>query len=159
VQVHSLTARSISREFREGLRRNLPSHLDRNLHTAAGVTASSDGARDLSCGSCELFVTNGSRDVESGGSDCCDAKGLSEGDVCSGDTRGDNSFPGHVSDESGTQSLTPSVDGKCKLQNSIAFWEQLQRSGKWYTSWQLGTCIIHVHTDFDYQPHFKVHIF
>jgi hypothetical protein len=127
----------MSREFREGLRRNLPSHLDRNLHTSAGVTASSDGAGDLSCSSRELFVTNGSRDLENGdqnrvpaGSDCCKVKGLSEGDVYSGDMRGDNSFLISMLDESGSQSLTPSMDGKCKLQNSIAFWEELQRSGK-----------------------------
>jgi hypothetical protein len=127
----------MSREFREGLRRNLPSHLDRNLHTSVGVTASSDGARDLSCSSCESFVTNGSRDVENGdqnrvpaGSDCSNVKGLSEGDVYSGDMRGDNSFLIHVSDESGSQSLTSSMDAKCNLQNSIAFWEELQRSGK-----------------------------
>lgn len=148
MQVHSLTARSISREFREGLRRNLPSHLDRNLHTTVGVTTSSDGLGDLSSGSHELFVTNGkgdvqvtptngSKDLESGdqvsvaaGSDCCNMKELSECDVYSGDTTGDYSFPSHTSDESGTQSLTPSVGGKCKLQNSIAFWEQLHRSGK-----------------------------
>ncbi|XP_063239059.1 uncharacterized protein LOC134540328 [Bacillus rossius redtenbacheri] len=35
-QVHSLTARSMSREFREGLRRNLPVALDRNVHSFGG---------------------------------------------------------------------------------------------------------------------------
>ncbi|XP_023706156.1 uncharacterized protein LOC111863758 isoform X5 [Cryptotermes secundus] len=147
-EVHSLTARSISREFREGLRRNLPSHLDRNLHTTAGITAS-NGMEDLSSGSYELFITsrnrdtqmtpsNGSKDMESGeqedrvptGPECSSMKELSECDMYSTDTRGYDSFPGHTSDESGTQSLTPSTGGRRKLQNSIAFWEQLQHYGK-----------------------------
>jgi hypothetical protein len=104
---------------------------------------------DLSSGSHELFVTsrngnvqmtpaNGSKDMESGeqedstptGPKCSSMKELSEGDVYSTDVRGYDSFPGYTSDESGTQSLTPSTGGRRKLQNSIAFWEQLQHSGK-----------------------------
>ncbi|XP_068083392.1 uncharacterized protein [Anabrus simplex] len=46
-EVHSLTARSISREFREGLRRNQPLQLDRNIYNQSGsctsLTASSNG--------------------------------------------------------------------------------------------------------------------
>lgn len=85
-----------------------------------------------------MSPANESKDMESGeqedrvptGPKCSSMNELSEGDVYSTDTRGYDSFPGHKSDESGTQSLTLSMGRRRKLQNSIAFWEQLQHSGK-----------------------------
>lgn len=82
-----------------------------------------------------MTPANGSKDMESGeeedrvptGPKCSSMKELSECDVYSTDTRGYDSFPGHTSDESGTQSLTPPTGGRRKLQNSIEFWEQLQQ--------------------------------
>jgi hypothetical protein len=61
---------------------------------------------------------------------CSHVKELSEGDLYNTDTAGDQRFPDHTSAESGPHSLNPSMGGRRKLQNSIAFWEQLQHSGK-----------------------------
>ena len=157
--MHSLTARSISKEFRDGLRRNLPSHLDRNLHTTAN-SARSDGAQNLFHVSTDSLVAvkngdnkvppaDGTRDLE--GAACVSTglrdrvltgpKGSRLKDVTDGAqrnsyVRGDGSIPGYTSDESGTQSPSPPTGRKFKLQSSIEFWEQLQHGGKWCASWR-----------------------
>jgi len=147
-----LTARSISKEFRDGLRRNLPSHLDRNLHTTADG-ARSNGAQHLSRVSTDsVAIENGDNKVPpadgtraSEGAACVSAgqrdRGLTgptgsrvkdvtdgaEHNLC---VRGDGSIPGYTSDESGTQSPSPPLGRRVKLQSSIEFWEQLQHRGK-----------------------------
>jgi hypothetical protein len=151
--VHSLTARSISKEFRDGLRRNLPSHLDRNLHTTAN-SAHSNGARHLSRVSADSLVavktddnkvppTDGTRASE--GATCVGAgqrdrgltgpngsrvKDVTDGAEDNSYVRGDGNIPGYTSDESGTQSPSPPLGRRIKLQSSIEFWEQLQHRGK-----------------------------
>jgi len=152
-EVHSLTARSISKEFRDGLRRNLPSHLDRNLHTTANSTIS-NGTRNLFHVTTDLPVTtengdnkvppaNGIRELEgmmsvSAGqrdSGLTEPKGSRLKNVTDGAqhnlyVRGEGSIPGYTSDESGTQSLSPPLGRRVKLQSSIEFWERLQHSRK-----------------------------
>jgi len=150
--VHSLTARSISKEFRDGLRRNLPSHLDRNLHTAANSACSNgarnafrvsdslvavknddnkvppaDGTRELEGAAC---VSVGQRDGGLTGPKGSRLKDVTDGSQRNSYVRGDGSIPGYTSDESGTQSPSPPLGRKVKLQSSIDFWEQLQHSGK-----------------------------
>jgi hypothetical protein len=153
LQVHSLTARSISKEFRDGLRRNLPSHLDRNLHTTAN-SAHSNGARNLFCVSTDSLVAvkdgdnnvppaDGTRELE--GAACvsagqrdssltepkdCRLKDVTDGAQRYSYVRGEGSIPGYTSDESGTQSPSPPLGRRVKLQSSIEFWEQLQHSRK-----------------------------
>ncbi|XP_069675416.1 uncharacterized protein [Periplaneta americana] len=143
-EVHSLTARSISREFREGLRRNLPVQLDRNLHVAAP-----NSVEDSSCSSPELLVSNGTEEVKRLGDVSLEKveavhvqqkyssiKETNEHELYNSDveiiskTRVGDSTPGYTSDESGTRSPTPPFAGRRKLQNNIAFWEQLHRGGK-----------------------------
>jgi len=141
----------MSKEFRDGLRRNLPSHLDRNLHTAANG-ARSNGARNVFRVSESLVAVkncdkvppaDGTRELE--GAACVSAERKDRGltgpkggrlkDVTDGAqgilyTRGDGSTPGYTSDESGTQSPSPPLGRRVKLQSSIDFWEQLHHSGK-----------------------------
>lgn len=159
MQVHSLTARSISKEFRDGLRRNLPSQLDRNLHTTANSTLS-NGVRNLARVSTDSLVAikngdikvppaNGSEEVEGVksvsalqdrgliGPKGSRLKDVTEGYQHDSYVRADGSIPGYTSDESGTQSPSPPLGRRLKLQNSIQFWEQLQHSGKWYTAGSL----------------------
>jgi hypothetical protein len=147
-----LTARSISKEFRDGLRRNLPSHLDRNLHTTAN-SARSNGAQHLSRVSTDsVAIKNGDNKVPpadgtraSEGAACVSVgqrdrgligpKGSRVKDVTDSAernsyVRGDGSIPGYTSDESGTQSPSPPLGRRVKLQSSIEFWEQLQHRGK-----------------------------
>jgi hypothetical protein len=148
-----LTARSISKEFRDGLRRNLPSHLDRNLHTTAN-SAHSNGARYSLCVSTDSLVAvkngdntvppaEGTRELE--GAACVSAgqrdrgltgpkgsqlKDMTDGAQRDSYVRGDGSIPGYTSDESGTESPSPSLGRRVKLQSSIEFWEHLQHGGK-----------------------------
>ncbi|XP_021928479.1 uncharacterized protein LOC110834013 isoform X6 [Zootermopsis nevadensis] len=143
-EVHSLTARSMSREFREGLRRNLPTQLDSILHVPVDATTS-NGTEDSSCSSPKPCVINrtgdmkispanlskvveSARNINIGGLDkllnepkCNSIREISEGDLV---MMGDDSTPGYMSDESGTHSPTPSRRGRHRLQNNIAFWEQ-----------------------------------
>lgn len=151
--MHSLTARSISKEFRDGLRRNLPSHLDRNLHTTAN-SAHSNGARNVFRVSADSLVAvkngdnkvppaDGTRELE--GAACVSAgrrdrgltgpKGSRLKDVTDSAQRNsyvrrEGSIPGYTSDESGTQSPSPPLGRRVKLQSSIEFWEQLHHGGK-----------------------------
>ena len=148
-----MTARSISKEFRDGLRRNLPSHLDRNLHTTAN-SALSNGARNLFHVSTDSLVTikngddkvppaDGTRDLEGAttvsagqrergftGPKDSRLEDVTDGAQRNSHVRGDGSIPGYTSDESGAQSLSPPLGRRVKLQSSIEFWEQLQHSGK-----------------------------
>jgi hypothetical protein len=148
-----LTARSISKEFRDGLRRNLPSHLDRNLHTTAN-SAISNGTQNLfhvytdspvtitngnnkvppANGTRQLegttSVTAGQRDGGPTGPKGSRLKGATDGAEHNTRVRGEGSVPGYTSDESGNQSLSPPLGRRVKLQSSIEFWEQLQHSGK-----------------------------
>jgi hypothetical protein len=150
--VHSLTARSISKEFRDGLRRNLPSHLDRNLHTTANsaisngtqnlfdvstyspVTINSDNKVPPANGTRELegmtSVSAGQRDRVLTGPKGSRLKDVTDGAQHNLYVRGEGSIPGYTSDESGTQSLSPPLGRRVKLQSSIEFWERLQHSGK-----------------------------
>jgi hypothetical protein len=57
-------------------------------------------------------------------------KDVTEGDHYDSYVRGNGSIPGYTSDESGTQSPSPPLGRRFKLQNSIEFWERLQHSGK-----------------------------
>jgi hypothetical protein len=57
-------------------------------------------------------------------------KDVTEGYQHDSYVRADGSIPGYTSDESGTQSPSPPLGRRLKLQNSIQFWEQLQHSGK-----------------------------
>lgn len=150
--MHSLTARSISKEFRDGLRRNLPSHLDRNLHTTANGARSNgarnvfrasdslvavrsgdnkvppaDGTRELEGAAC---VSDGQRDRDLTGPKGSRLKDVTDGAQRDLYVRGDGSIRGYTSDESGTQSPSPPLGRKVKLQSSIDFWEQLHHSGK-----------------------------
>jgi hypothetical protein len=57
-------------------------------------------------------------------------KDVTDADHYGSYVRGDGSIPGYTSDESGTQSPSPPLGRRFKLQNSIEFWEQLQHRGK-----------------------------
>jgi hypothetical protein len=101
---------------------------------------------DSSCSSPELLATIRNGDVKSKEVESSRSLSAGKGDkVLTGqkysrmkeiselhnlDMKCDNSTPGYMSDESRTQSMIPPVGGRRKLQNNIAFWEQLQHSGK-----------------------------
>ncbi|XP_049832213.1 uncharacterized protein LOC126272953 isoform X4 [Schistocerca gregaria] len=111
-EVHSLTARSISREFREGLKRNLPAQMDRNLYTH-GHDSSQSPPRSIQRNSVIR----------------------QEDDSTPGYTSDDSSFlssspPNELQVEQKTISVSmPSLNETPRaktLQSSIAFWEQLQ---------------------------------
>nr|CAD7432840.1 unnamed protein product [Timema monikensis] len=65
-EVHSLTARSMTREFREGLRRNFPVAMDRNVYNTAGSDSSLTGAKSPVNGRDGYDTTPGYTSDESG---------------------------------------------------------------------------------------------
>nr|CAD7600164.1 unnamed protein product [Timema genevievae] len=65
-QVHSLTARSMTREFREGLRRNFPVAMDRNVYNTTGSDSSLTGAKSPVNGRDGYDTTPGYTSDESG---------------------------------------------------------------------------------------------
>jgi len=85
------------------------------------------GTRELEGAAC---VSAGQRDRGLTGPKGSRLKDVSDGAQRNWYMRGDGSIPGYTSDESGTQSPSPPLDRRVKLQSSIEFWEQLQHSGK-----------------------------
>jgi len=86
-----------------------------------------DGTKELEGAAC---VSAGQRDRGLTGPKDSRLKDVTDGAQRNSYVRGDGSIPGYTSDESGTQSPSPPLVRRVKLQSSIEFWEQLQHGGK-----------------------------
>jgi hypothetical protein len=86
-----------------------------------------DGTRELEV---TTSVSAGRRDRGLTGPKGSRLKDVTDGAQHNTCARGEGSVPGYTSDESETQSLSPPLGRRVKLQSSIEFWEQLQHSGK-----------------------------